>query len=297
MDSAPFSHQSVLAAEVVDAFAQLPAAPNGASPQLIDCTLGGGGHSALLLAAHPDLEVMGLDQDPTARAAAASRLAPWAERVRMVAGNFAAFQPERPVQGVLADLGVSSPQLDRPERGFSFRDDGPIDMRMNTETGETAAYLLDRLEEGELADLLFALGEERLSRRIARRLVAERASRPWRERGTADLAYVIAGCYPPKTRRGRLHAATRSFQALRIAVNDELGALERLLERAPDWLAPGGLLAIISFHSLEDRRVKRAFLEDPRLERLSRKPITASEGELEANPRSRSAKLRLARRR
>ena len=297
MDSAPFSHQSVLAAEVVDAFAQLPPAPDGAAPQLIDCTLGGGGHSALLLAAHPDLEVMGLDQDPTARAAAASRLAPWAERVRIVAGNFAAYQPERPVQGVLADLGVSSPQLDRPERGFSFRDDGPIDMRMNTETGETAADLLDRLEEGELADLLFALGEERLSRRIARRLVAERASRPWRERGTADLAYVIAGCYPPKTRRGRLHAATRSFQALRIAVNDELGALERLLERAPDWLAPGGLLAIISFHSLEDRRVKRAFLEDPRLERLSRKPITASEGELEANPRSRSAKLRLARRR
>ena len=108
---------------------------------------------------------------------------------------------------------------------------------------------------------------------------------------------MIAGCYPPNTRHGRLHAATRSFQALRIAVNDELGALERLLERAPDWLAPGGLLAIISFHSLEDRRVKRAFLEDPRLERLSRKPITASEGELEANPRSRSAKLRIARRR
>jgi 16S rRNA (cytosine1402-N4)-methyltransferase len=297
MDSAPFSHQSVLAAEVVDAFAQLPAAPNGASPQLIDCTLGGGGHSALLLGAHPDLEVVGLDQDPAARAAAASRLAPWAERVKMVAGNFAAFQPERPVQGVLADLGVSSPQLDRPERGFSFRDDGPIDMRMNTESGDTAADLLDRLEEGELADLLYALGEERLSRRIARRLVAERANRPWRERGTAELAYVIAGCYPPKTRHGRLHAATRSFQALRIAVNDELGALERLLERAPDWLAPGGLLAIISFHSLEDRRVKRAFLEDPRLERLSRKPLTASERELETNPRSRSAKLRLARRR
>ena len=297
MDSAPFSHQSVLAAEVVDAFSALPSAPDGGPPRLIDCTLGGGGHSALLLAAHPELEVIGLDQDPTARAAAAARLAPWGERARIVACNFATFCPERPAQAVLADLGVSSPQLDRPERGFSFRDDGPIDMRMNPDTGETAADLLDRLEESELANLLYELGEERLSRRIARRLVAERMSRPWRERGTAELAYVIAGCYPPKARHGRLHGATRSFQALRIAVNDELGALERLLERAPDWLAPGGLLAIISFHSLEDRRVKRAFLDDPRLERLSRKPITAAEAELEANPRSRSAKLRVARRR
>ena len=297
MDSAPFTHQSVLAAEVVEAFAALPPAHAGGLPRLIDCTLGGGGHSALLLAAHPFLEVVGLDQDPTARAAAAARLASWGERARILACNFAAFNPEGLVQGVLADLGVSSPQLDRPERGFSFRDDGPIDMRMNPDTGDTAAELLDRLEESALADLLYELGEERLSRRIARRLVAERTIRPWRERGTAELAYVIAGCHPPKARRGRLHAATRSFQALRIAVNDELGALERLLERAPDWLAPGGLLAIISFHSLEDRRVKRAFLEDPRLERLSRKPITAAEAELEANPRSRSAKLRLARRR
>ena len=296
MDSAPFTHQSVLAAEVVEAFAALPPAPAGGLPRLIDCTLGGGGHSALLLAAHPELEVVGLDQDPTARAAAAARLEPWGERARILACNFTAFNPEGLVQGVLADLGVSSPQLDRPERGFSFRDDGPIDMRMNPDTGDTAAELLDRLEETELANLLYELGEERLSRRIARRLVAERAIRPWRERGTAELAYVIAGCHPPKARRGRLHAATRSFQALRIAVNNELGALERLLERAPDWLAPGGLLAIISFHSLEDRRVKRAFLEDPRLERLSRKPITAAEAELESNPRSRSAKLRLARR-
>jgi 16S rRNA (cytosine1402-N4)-methyltransferase len=214
-----------------------------------------------------------------------------------VATNFADYWPEVPVQGVLADLGVSSPQLDRPERGFSFRADGPIDMRMNPGEGETAAALLDRLEEGELADLLYGLGEERLSRRIARRLVAERLERPWRDRGTAELAYAIAGCYPPAARRGRIHPATRSFQALRIAVNDELGALERLLERAPDWLSPGGLLAVISFHSLEDRRVKRAFLEDPRLERVSRKAQVADLEEREANPRSRSAKLRVARRR
>ena len=296
MDVEPFSHQSVLAAEVLEAFASLPLPPAGAPLRLIDCTLGGGGHSALLLEAHPLLEVVGLDQDPAARAAAAARLAPWGDRARIVATNFAGFTPDQPAQGVLADLGVSSPQLDRPERGFSFREDGPIDMRMNPDKGEPAAELLDRLEEGELADLLYRLGEERLSRRVARRLVAERTHRPWRERGTAELAYVIAGCYPPKARHGRIHPATRCFQALRLAVNDELGSLERLLERAPDWLVPGGLLAIISFHSLEDRRVKTAFLADPRLERLTRKPITAGPEELEANPRSRSAKLRVARR-
>jgi 16S rRNA (cytosine1402-N4)-methyltransferase len=292
----PFAHLPVLADAVSQAFAELPAGLGGAPPRLIDATLGGGGHSALLLEDHPQLELIGLDQDPTARAAAAERLAPWAERLRIVATNFAAYSPDAPVQAVLADLGVSSPQLDRSERGFSFRADGPIDMRMNPEAGESAAELLDRLEESELADLLFGLGEERLSRRIARRLVAERAERPWRQRGTAELAYAIAGCYPPAARRGRIHPATRSFQALRIAVNDELGALERLLERAPDWLAPGGLLAVISFHSLEDRRVKRAFLEDPRLERITRKALVADASERDANPRSRSAKLRVARR-
>jgi 16S rRNA (cytosine1402-N4)-methyltransferase len=290
-----FDHLPVLADAVRPVFAALPPGLVGA-PRLIDATLGGGGHSALLLADHPELELIGLDQDPTARAAAAERLEPFGDRVRIVATNFADFQPEAPVNAVLADLGVSSPQLDRPERGFSFRADGPIDMRMNPEAGEPAAALLDRLGEGALADLLFQLGEERLSRRIARRLVAERAERPWAERSTAELAYAIAGCYPPAARRGRIHPATRSFQALRIAVNDELGALERLLQRAPDWLVPGGLLAIISFHSLEDRRVKRAFLDDPRLERATRKALVAEEAERDANPRSRSAKLRVARR-
>jgi 16S rRNA (cytosine1402-N4)-methyltransferase len=291
-----FAHLPVLADAVRHGFAELPAGDGGAPPRLIDATLGGGGHSGLLLADHPQLQVIGLDQDPTARAAAAEHLAPFAPRLTIVATNFAAFQPDGTVQGVLADLGVSSPQLDRPERGFSFRSDGPIDMRMNPEAGEPAAALLDQLEEGPLADLLFQLGEERLSRRIARRLVAERAERPWAERSTAELAYAIGGCYPPAARRGRIHPATRSFQALRIAVNDELGALDELLRRAPDWLAPGGLLAIISFHSLEDRRVKRAFLDDPRLERVSRKALVAEEDEREANPRSRSAKLRVARR-
>jgi 16S rRNA (cytosine1402-N4)-methyltransferase len=291
-----FAHLPVLADQVRQAFAALPAGAGEAPPRLIDATLGGGGHSALLLEDHPRLEVIGLDQDATARAAAAARLAPWAERLRIVATNFAAYSPATPVQAVLADLGVSSPQLDRPERGFSFRVEGPIDMRMNPEAGETAAQLLDRLEEGPLADLLFQFGDERLSRRIARRLVAEREAKPWAERSTSELAYAVAGCYPPKARRGRIHPATRSFQALRIAVNDELGALERLLQRAPDWLAPGGLLAIISFHSLEDRLVKQAFLADARLERITRRPVVADPAEEQANPRCRSAKLRLARR-
>ena len=305
-----FTHQSVLAAEVVQAFAETagsdPAssrsvsamAPGEGAPLLIDCTLGGGGHSALLLEAHPDWQLIGLDQDPTARAAAAAQLAPYGDRVRIEAANFGAWTPpaDRRAVAVLADLGVSSPQLDRAERGFSFRAEGPIDMRMNPQAGESVAELLDRVEEGALADLLFHFGDERLSRRIARRLVAERETKPWRERTTADLAYAVAGCFPPKARHGRIHPATRTFQALRIAVNDELGALDRLLERAPDWLVPGGLLAVISFHSLEDRRVKTAFLSDPRLERLTRKPLVASEEEQQANPRSRSAKLRLARR-
>lgn len=270
----------------------LAAQPGGL---LIDCTLGGGGHSALLLAAHPGLRLIGLDQDPSARRAAAERLAPFGERVRIEAANFARYRPPGPALAVLADLGVSSPQLDGAERGFSFRADGPLDMRMNPEQGETAAELIERLEENALADLLYAFGEERLSRRIARRIKADlAASGPYS--GTAALAYAVAGCYPPKARRGRIHPATRSFQALRIAVNDELGALDRLLQQAPDWLLPGGLFGVISFHSLEDRRVKQAFLGDERLERLSRRAVQADEQEQASNPRSRSARWRLARR-
>ncbi len=286
-----FDHQPVLAAAVVAGFAEIQG-----EGTLLDATVGGGGHSALLLAAHPGLRLIGLDQDPSALAAAAERLAPFADRVRLLPCNFADYSPREPLVGVLADLGVSSPQLDRPERGFSFRMDGPLDMRMNTAGGETAAELMDRMEEKELADLIYAYGEERLSRRIARRIVE---ARPWHGsgHGTASLAYLVAGCYPPKARHGRIHAATRTFQALRIAVNDELGALERLLHKAPDWLMPGGLFGVISFHSLEDRRVKEAFLGDDRLDRLTRKPLVADEQEAERNPRSRSAKFRLARRR
>ena len=264
---------------------------------LIDATLGGGGHSALLLEHHPHLRLLGLDQDPAARAAAADRLAPFSDRIQIRAMNFADFTPEEPAAMVLVDLGVSSPQLDQAERGFSFRLDGPLDMRMNPAGGaETAGELIERLEESALADLIYAYGEERLSRRIARRIKSDLASQGAYS-GTAALAYAIAGCYPPKARRGRIHPATRTFQALRIAVNRELEVLERLLQRAPDWLVPHGLLGIISFHSLEDRRVKQAFVEDQRLERITRKPLVASEEEQQSNPRSRSAKWRLARRR
>ena len=296
-DCPGFAHVPVLAEPVVAGFAALGAllaARPGGGGTLIDCTLGGGGHSALLLQAHPGLRVVGLDQDPSARAAAAERLAPFGDRVSIVATNFATYAPSEPAVAVLADLGVSSPQLDGAERGFSFRLAGPLDMRMNPTAGETAGALMDRLEETELADLIYGYGEERLSRRIARKI---KEQGPWVSRDTAELAYVVAGCYPPAARRGRIHPATRTFQALRIAVNDELGVLDRLLLNAPDWLVPGGLLAIISFHSLEDRRVKTAFLADERLERVTRKAIQATPEEAEANPRSRSARLRIARRR
>ena len=288
----PFSHVPVLADAVLDAARQIPR-PDGL---LIDATLGGGGHSALLLEQHPGLRLIGLDQDATARAAAAERLEPFGDRVSIVATNFADYVPPEPAVMVLADLGVSSPQLDVAARGFSFRLDGPLDMRMNSGgEGETAAELIDRLEENALADLIYAYGEERLSRRIARRIKADLKDKGSYE-GTAALAYAVAGCYPPKARRGRIHPATRTFQALRIAVNDELGVLDRLLLQAPDWLEPEGLLGIISFHSLEDRRVKTSFLRDERLQRITRKPVVATEQEEEANPRSRSAKWRLAQR-
>ena len=292
-----FDHVPVLAAQVLASFTALePLLQERGGGLLIDCTLGGGGHSALLLEAHPGLKLVGLDQDPTARQAAAERLEPFGDRVSIVATNFADYQPQEPALAVMADLGVSSPQLDVAERGFSFRQDGPLDMRMNPQAGETAAELIERLEETELADLIYAYGEERLSRRIARKIKQHLAEQgPFA--GTDALAYLVAGCYAPKARRGRIHPATRSFQALRIAVNDELGALDRLLQQAPDWLEPGGLMGVISFHSIEDRRVKTAFSSDERLQRVTRKPETAGEEEQSSNPRSRSAKWRVARRR
>ena len=305
-----FSHVPVLADAVVAAAEPLA----DATGVVIDATLGGGGHSALLLERHPGWRLIGLDQDPTARAAAAERLAPFGERVQIVATNFADFTPDEPALMVLADLGVSSPQLDVAARGFSFRLDGPLDMRMNPDQEtETAAQLIGRLEESELADLIYAYGEERLSRRIARRIKADLAAQGAYS-GTAALAYAVAGCYPPKARRGRIHPATRTFQALRIAVNDELGALEEGLEAARSRLKPGGRLVVLSYHSLEDRIVKQTFRRaargcicpprlpactcglTPSLRLLTRRPDTPDEVEIKSNPRARSARLRAAER-
>ena len=194
-EGAAFVHLPVLAQPLLETFAELEGL-------LIDCTLGGGGHSALLLQANPGLHLVGLDQDPSARAAAAERLAPFADRVTIVATNFADYAPAEPAVAVLADLGVSSPQLDVAARGFSFRLAGPLDMRMNPEAGETAGELIDRLDETELADLIYAYGEERLSRRIARK-IKEHLAEEGSFSGTAALAYVIAGCYPPQAPRVR----------------------------------------------------------------------------------------------
>jgi 16S rRNA (cytosine1402-N4)-methyltransferase len=202
-------------------------------------------------------------------------------------------QGVKKVDAVLADLGFCSDQLDDPERGLSFNLPGPLDMRLDPTRGEPASVLLKRLSERDLANLVFQYGEERFSRRIARKIVEVRKRSPLRT--TEQLADLVRGCVPrPKGQRHPLDPATRTFQALRIAVNDELGALDRLLAALPECVKPGGQAAIISFHSLEDRRVKQAFRDRSTWENLTRKPIQASEEEVRNNPRARSAKLRAA---
>jgi 16S rRNA (cytosine1402-N4)-methyltransferase len=273
----------------------------------VDATVGAGGHArAVLEASAPDGRLLGLDLDPDALRLAADRLHPFGDRVRLAQASFrdlpdvlaaAADWTDRAggADGVLFDLGVSSMQLDRPERGFALGAEGPLDMRLDPGRGEPAAALVARLPERELADLLFAYGEEPAARRIARAIVRRRAVAPFRT--TTDLARVVAGAAAAGgANRGwrRIHPATRTFQALRIAVNDELGALEAALPAAAAALAPGGRLAVIAFHSLEDRIVKRFVRERRDLLALTRKPVTAGDPEVAANPRSRSAKLRAA---
>jgi 16S rRNA (cytosine1402-N4)-methyltransferase len=284
--SSPFLHQTVLLKELV---AGLPQVAGGF---YLDVTLGGGGHSERLLDTIPDSHVWGLDQDETALRAAQQRLARFGDRLTLIRCNFADYEPG-PLRfdGIIADLGVSSPQFDQAERGFSFRQEAPLDMRMNPQAELTAAEIVNTWDEGAIAQILYEYGEERLSRRIARRIVEQRPLQT-----TTDLANLVARCYPPKARYGRIHPATRTFQALRIAVNRELAALDQLLVQAPQWLKPGGVLGIISFHSLEDRRVKTAFRSTEILQVLTKKPITPSPEELATNPRARSAKLRFAQR-
>ncbi|MCO6456167.1 MAG: 16S rRNA (cytosine(1402)-N(4))-methyltransferase RsmH [Pirellulaceae bacterium] len=265
---------------------------------LVDGTLGGAGHTRLLAErVVPGGLVLGLDRDPAALQAAAPRLA--GLPVRLIHANFCdlpsvlAEQDLTTVDGMLLDLGLSSDQLADTSRGFSFDADGPLDLRFDVSQGEPAWRLVERLRQDDLADLIYEFGEERASRRIARRIVEARRERPIRT--SAELARIVRKCFPP--RRGqRIDPSTRTFQALRIAVNSELRSLEAILERAPHYLSPGGRMVVISFHSLEDRRVKTAFRDDKRYEVLTKKPIRPTEPEIAANPRARSARLRAARR-
>jgi 16S rRNA (cytosine1402-N4)-methyltransferase len=287
-------HIPVLAQEVV----QLLAPQRGGV--FVDGTLGMGGHAELVLDAGAQagkpVRLIGFDQDAEALGFAKQRLG---ERAEYVHANFASLAEEltglgvSQVDGILMDLGVSSYQIDTPERGFSFLSDGPLDMRMDPEAIGTAAALVNGLSEFHLANLIYEYGEERLSRRIARAIVQERKGDPIKT--TRRLGELLYQQYPAKLRHVHPHPATRTFQALRIAVNDELGVLERGLAAALELLAPGGILAVISFHSLEDRIVKHRFREavaDGGFELLTKKPIEAGEEEREVNSRSRSAKLR-----
>ena len=291
-DSSFFNHKSVMTDEIM---ASLENYPSISKKKIkgIDATLGGGGHSYHLLRKYPDLEIIGLDQDPLARKSASIKLDEFKTRININGSNFANFEPKEKVSFVIADLGVNSNQLDDPERGFSFQKNGPLDMRMNPLLETDAEKLIENLSEKDLADLIYKYGEERLSRKISRKIKMDLKEKG-KYSGTKELAYSIAGCFPPKQRYKKIHPATRTFQALRIAVNKEIEALEKFLKVVPDWLLPGGIISIISFHSLEDRLVKTSFKNDERLKNLTKKPITPSEKEVELNKRARSGKLRIA---
>ena len=302
-------HVPVLLAEIVEHLA--PAA----GERLIDGTFGAGGYCRALLAA-ADISVLAIERDPMARDLGQSLVAEMQGRLVLVAGRFgdlgaiAAEHGFRPADGVVLDIGVSSMQLDQAERGFSFMADGPLDMRMESE-GPSAAELVNGCEEEVLADLIYCLGEERQSRRIAKRIVEARALKPIAT--TGELAHIVERAIGRRPDDDR-HPATRTFQALRIAVNDELGELARGLAAAEAVLGPGGRLVVVTFHSLEDRIVKRFLarragrlgagsrhgppvagaLRDASFQLVNQRPVTASQSELDANPRARSAKLRAA---
>jgi 16S rRNA (cytosine1402-N4)-methyltransferase len=281
-----FLHVPVLSRELIEG---LDIRPGG---HYLDATVGGGGHSQLILEAASDVHVTAIDRDAEAITAAKTKLETYGNRVHFWQGNFAEYEPySRQFDGIIADLGVSSAQFDTPERGFSFRHTADLDMRMDQRQSLTAADVINQWDAPQLAEAFYKYGEERLSRQIARRIVEKR---PFQT--TTELADAIAYSVPPKYRHGRIHPATRVFQALRIVVNQELASLETFLNRAPHWLKPEGRIGMISFHSLEDRIVKHTLRDSPLLRILTKKPITAQEKELEDNPRSRSAKLRLAER-
>jgi 16S rRNA (cytosine1402-N4)-methyltransferase len=301
-------HQPVLVSEVLEG---LRVRAHG---RYLDGTLGSAGHAAAILEqSAPDGRLLGLDKDPAAVARAVVRLAEFGDRAVLRVAPFEALDTVAraegmgPFDGLLLDLGISSVQLDDPSRGFTFQAEGPLDMRIDPAGAQTAAELVNNLDEESLANLIFQFGEEPRSRRIARAIVAARPVA-----STSALAGVVARAsgYP----HGRTHPATRTFQALRIAVNDELGTLERTLPKAIEALAPHGRLAVITFHSLEDRIVKQTFRQAARdcicpprlpecrcdhvasLKLVTRRPVSASPAELASNPRARSAKLRVAER-
>ncbi|MEK7235369.1 MAG: 16S rRNA (cytosine(1402)-N(4))-methyltransferase RsmH [Nitrospirota bacterium] len=272
----------------------------------LDCTVGYSGHAEKILeASGSDSRLIGLDRDAVAIASSRDRLARFGDRVLLIHGHFVDLKQHLAasgigqVDGILFDLGVSSPQLEEPARGFSFQGDGPLDMRMDQSMAGTAADLINRWPEAQLADVIFQFGEERFSRRIARAIVSARERHPLAT--TKELVSVIEGAVPAKYRHGRIHCATRTFQAFRIAVNQELDCLEPALRDAVDVLSPGGRLCVISFHSLEDRIVKHTFRalsgkDNPSLEVLTKRPQVPTREESDRNPRSRSAKLRAAQR-
>jgi 16S rRNA (cytosine1402-N4)-methyltransferase len=279
-------HEPVMTAEVVEFL--------GGRRTVVDMTVGSGGHAAALLEAGVS-RLVGVDRDPEALALAGGRLSAFGERVRLVAARFSEVDEDvvgGRADGVLFDLGISSMQLDRPERGFGYRVDAPLDMRMGEGSGEagpSAADLVNGLPERDLADLIYRLGEEPRSRRIAAAIVRHRPVRT-----TDQLTGIVVSAVGK--RPGGPHPARRTFQALRIAVNRELEELTAALPPAAGLLGPGGRVVVISYHSLEDRIVKRAFRDNDRLEVLTKKPLVASAAERAGNPRSRSAKLRAAER-
>ena len=304
-----FHHISVLLQECIDG---LNIKPDGT---YVDGTLGGAGHSSRIAAALTTGTLVGIDRDPVALAAAGERLAPFGDRVKLVHSNFSEVadvlqQLELSgMDGMLMDLGVSSPQLDDGQRGFSYMADAPLDMRMNSDDPFDAAQLVNTWSQAELKRILYDYGEERYAPQIAAAICRRREQKPIET--TLELVDIIRSAMPPAALREKQHPAKRSFQAIRIAVNDELGAVEKVMGDAIRLLKPGGRLAVITFHSLEDRIVKNAMAEaakgctcppsfpvcvcgkKPLVKLISRKPITASAEELEQNPRSRSAKLRV----
>jgi 16S rRNA (cytosine1402-N4)-methyltransferase len=287
------AHETVMSSETI---AWLAPRSGGA---YCDATLGRGGHAeAILEASAPDGRVYAIDRDAQAIEESRERLSRFGDRVRFVHGRFgdvrALLDAEGapPIDGLVADLGVSSPQLDDGSRGFSFRHDGPLDMRMDRGATRDARALIADLSERELADVLFTYGEERRSRPIARSI--KQAEARGELSTTSDLRRAVVRVLGPA--RGGIDPATRTFQAIRIAVNEELGELDALLAALPDVLADGGVAVVISFHSLEDRAVKHAWRAASSMAPLTKKPAVASDDEARTNPRSRSAKLRAARR-